>query len=298
MADDLDAVAHEYGHGIYRPKMGVPPNKWWDEYHAANEFFGDLSAVFTDINNGGGVPIEHTWKITSDIVRNLKTPTAVTSGDFRDWYPSRRFYGTTSAVAYSNSTIFGHLLYLLVNGGYHNRVGATGWSALHGPIPAINIAATNPGLVHSIFGLALLNLSAAQTPMNGITLRSAAIAAASVLGGQTVANNVASAFAAVGIGQSCTAPPAVPTFDIQPEFCRGRHTITWVTSPDDKYHGELVRHPYSFDVAATVVDVDATTNSCVQNVGGLSRFRMRACNGCGCSEWSLPDSMQYYPICY
>jgi len=293
MAYELDAVAHEYGHGIYRPKMGPAPYKWWDEYHAANEFYGDLSAVVTDIRDRGGA-IEHTWKITSDVVRNLKAPTTVV-GDFRDWYPNRRFVGLSSSVAYSNSTIFGHALYLLISGGYHARVGGSAHPN-SGTIPAILVNPTNSALVLQIFGVALLDMSIAGTPMNGPNLRAATVAAASTVAGATVAANVGNAWAAVGIGHACSAPPSVPTFEIQPEFCRGRHTITWSTSPNVKYHGELVRHPYSFDVADSVVD--GTMNSCVQNVGGLSRFRMRACNACGCSAWSLPSTMQYYPICY
>jgi hypothetical protein len=160
----------------------------------------------------------------------------------------------------------------------------------------IYVAPTDATLTHAIFALALLNMSIAHTPMSGINLKAATVAAASTLANQTVANNVASAFSAVGIGQGCTAPPPVPTVNVVSEFCAGRNTINWTTTPGAKYHGELVRRPYLFDVADTVVD--GTMNSCFQDVGGQSRFHLRACNGCGCSDWSIEQNLPYYPTCY
>lgn len=56
-AFDDDAIAHEYGHGLFvdgplRPSSSFIP-KVWDQFFAGSEFWGDLSAVMTDIHRYG-----------------------------------------------------------------------------------------------------------------------------------------------------------------------------------------------------------------------------------------------------
>lgn len=116
MAMEDDAIAHEYGHGIYLPLAPPQPSgyMWWNEWFAANEFWGDLSAAMTEINGSGVNP--NVWKISSLVLRDLSAPKSVNT-DYRDWYWNRKFAGSTSDVAYKNSTIYGHALYLLVSGG-------------------------------------------------------------------------------------------------------------------------------------------------------------------------------------
>lgn len=299
-ATDNDAIAHEYGHGLFVGRVPGRPSsniKYWDEWFAGTEFYADYSSVVTDIwrRNGGVNPID-TWAITD--LRNWMDP-QTKGGTFlsRDWYGDWRYAGLGD-VPYSNSTIFGHAVFLMITGGYHARRGQIAWGNV---IPSILVPPAPAEQIKQVLSYGLWRLAVYNHGFSGPNFRDHTVAAAYELyGPATVADSVSKAWQAVGIGHACTAPPSVPLPSIESFLCRGGHRITWPTMPGTKYHGEIVRSGYPWDLAKTSLDVgspDIGTGTCPTNVGVTSRFHMRACNGCGCSDWSPAETLQFYPIC-
>lgn len=290
-AFDADAIAHEYGHGVFVPWAPPQPAaiKFWDQWFAVNEFYGDLSALLTDVHVNGTTD----YRVTN--VRSLDNPRSI-PGDFRDWYPSRRFAGL-SDVAYSNSTIYGHALYLLLHGGYHVRAGQQSQAILGDTIPNIQVTAIpNAYAVADIFARALLDIAYAQQKVNGETLAAATVATANTHYGAQWASRVQSAWAAVGIGFGCSTPPATPAPTYTNHFCLGRYDIDWTQIPGVTYHAERGSTIQSWDLTGVTV-TDGRLSSCNVQVASYSRFRMRACNGCGCSNWTPDYYMNYYSTC-
>jgi len=263
--------------------------KFWDQWFAVNEFYGDLSTLLTDVHVNGTTD----YRVTD--VRNLDNPKS-RPGDFRDWYPDRRFAGL-SDVAYSNATIYGHALYLMVHGGYHARAGQQSQPILGDTIPNIHVPPIpNAYHVADIFAHALLDITFLQNKVNGETLAAATIAAANAHYGAAWANSVQAAWAAVGIRFGCSAPPAVPNPIYTNHFFLGRYDINWTQIPGVSYHAERGSTIQNWDLTGVTV-TDGRLGSCSTQVASYSRFRMRACNGCGCSDWTPDYYINYYSPC-
>jgi Zn-dependent metalloprotease len=293
-AVNRDAISHEYGHGIFFTAFSqVMPSGalWYHEWFAGNEFIADLSAILTDFDRFGSTD----WVVAG--LRNLANPASQVAEDLRDWYPNRRFFGVGGMTAYSNSTIFSHAVYLMIQGGTHARAGQSA-DLFSGTIPTIQVNALPPTTVKFIFADALTNMRFNQTQFNGPNIKAATVASAQQLYGQAVANEVDNAWRAVGIGVNCSGPPAPPANVSYIDFqCKGKHRVMWTQVAGLKYHGEVrpVALGSSWDLGTTTAD--GAMNNCMQNVPMASFFHMRACNACGCSDWTPEKHLMYYPIC-
>jgi Zn-dependent metalloprotease len=306
LAQDLDAASHEYGHGVFSQRAPSQPLAWWAEWNAINEFYGDVSAVFTDMaERGGAMHNPETWHISSlngQPLRDLAYPKnpvvyAAVSQLYEDWYPKRAWCCNRSAVSHRNMTIFGHALYLMRHGGVHGRAGAR-WST--GPfsfsgdtIPVIPVVAIPDNtLLKQIFVQGLANMRIYNATVDGPNLKWYTSSVAHSLGGPTLQANVNNAWRAVGIDHTCTAPPPPPDYILRPGFCKGRYNVDWAQSPGVTYHAQVVHQLYPWDTYGQT-QTDGEVDRCRVNVPWPSRFRMRACNGCGCSTWT-PDAYQDY----
>lgn len=288
---DDDAIAHEYGHGMYvfvgnKPQGYAPYNDWY----AGNEFYADMSAVITDIRRFG--VRDASWQMS--IFRNWQNPQSM-GPLFNDWYPERVF-AWPLAPEYSNSTIFGHAVYLMIHGGLHRRHGIT---TLGGTIPDINVPPQpylqiQKVLSHGLYLLALNNERFSGERYKARTIQAATLNFGSASG---VPFTVERAWTAVGIGYNCSGPPPVPQPTVQTWFCRGTHDISWASTPNAKYHGQIVAYPWAWDSLQAQDVIDGTMTSCRQEISTRSRFRMRACNACGCSNWSNDEWMEYWKTC-
>lgn len=287
-----DPIAHEYGHGIFMPLMSPQPSAWWNEWFAANEFWGDISAALTSLNNSEGSP----WQISNPVLRNLANPKLINS-DYRDWYWERKFSWVPPNVredmAYKNSTIYGLAFHLLVQGGTHPRAGQ---AALKGPIPSINVAATPHMVAASVFAYALVNLAVAGGGIDAYKLKAATEQTASALGGPVLVQNVTNAWLAVGVGYQCSSPPAIPVPTIRSQFCQGKYNISWAQTPNVTYHG-MVRPWYSSFEISGQSTTDGPVASCKLNLPDRGYWRMRACNACGCSGWAGEYYLDYWSPC-
>lgn len=291
-AFDDDAIAHEYGHGLFQGWVPHQPSgvRFWNEWFAGNEFTADLSSVMTDIYRYG--VRGETWAITD--LRNWQDPDSKGSS-FIDWYPHRNYGNPLIGLGYANSTIFGHAVYLMINGGTHNRTGA---AALSGPIPNINVPQADPLQVKNVLAYGIFLVKLYNDHFDGPTYKLRTMQAASQLYGPAagVLNTVERAWTAVGIGYNCSSPPPVPNYQVWPGYCKGRHTITWTAQPGVKYHGEVRPYHLGWDFAATT-SVDGAVSQCKVNPSGPAAYHMRACNGCGCSDWSYDHDLEYWNIC-
>lgn len=287
-AFDDDVIAHEYGHGMYvyvgNKPAGFAP---YDDWYAGNEFYGDLSAVITDIRRFG--VRDASWQISD--LRSWKNG----SPAFIDWYPERLFANPLSP-AYSNSTIYGYAVYLMINGGVHRRAGV---ATIGGTIPTINVPAQSwlhiqKAMSHGLYLLALHNERFSALKYKARTIEAATLTFGSASG---VPFTVERAWTAVGVGYNCSGAPTVPQATVQTWYCRGTHDITWNSIPNAKYHGQIVAYPWAWDSLQAQDVIDGTNTSCRQNVSTYSRFRMRACNACGCSNWTPDAWMEYWKVC-
>lgn len=290
-ASDDDVIAHEYGHGLFVGRVpNQPPSiRFYDEWFAGNEFWADLSAVTTDIRRFG--VSNGSWAISD--TRDWRDPKSK-STNFNDWYPSRYFTNPFLGVRYANSTIFGHAVYLMINGGRHRRVGQ---SALGGPIPDINVPAADPLQIKEVLSYGLWLVALYNDEFNGPNFKARTIAAANqIYGPGGVLNTVERAWTAVGIGFNCSGPPSTPNPTITNHYCMGQYDIDWTAMPGVKYHGMVIPLSGAWDVNGQTV-LDGALSHCGLNLGTSSKFRMRACNACGCSAWTHDHYMQYYRPC-
>jgi hypothetical protein len=289
-AQDHDAIAHEYGHGVFYPFAPGYPSSFvfYDEWFAANEFWGDLSVVFTDFHRAGSTD----WQVTD--VRNLANP-AAQGDDLRDWYPNRKFVGLGTPASYANSTIFSHAVYLMIHGGWHARAGLPA-DNFSGTIPYIYVNPLPATTVKFVFADALSRMAFDYAKVNGPNLKEATVASASRLYGASVAEEIDKAWRAVGIGFNCSGPPAMLANITYIDFqCRGKHRVQWTQVPGIKYHGEAM--PLAGGATwenSGYTTTDGAMSSCMQNVGMASMFRLRACNACGCSDWAPQHRLNYY----
>lgn len=287
-AQDPDAVAHEYGHGLFMPTAPGYPSvfKFWEEYFAINEFWGDMSSVMSEYHRVGSTD----WNVSG--LRNLANPATLNSGD---WYGARRFIGTTDWVAYYNSTIYGHALYLMVNGGRHARVGQVVDTLSGATIPDISVTGIGASQAQLVMSYGLQDLAMTQTRVNAHTLKAATVNRALSMFGQHVSTEVNKAWMAVGIGANCTAPPAPPVYSLINYLCRGKYTVKWPRLPNTTYHLEAAPAGYDWGYGQTTGD--GAMSQCNQDFPWRANFHMRACNGCGCSDWTADRILNYYSVC-
>lgn len=301
LATDRDAVAHEYGHHIFRLRGPAEASSWWSEWGAMSEFFADVSSVMTDIQDAG-VWSSNTFDISHMNVRDLSWPKnplvyRASTSDYRDWYHNRRFCCSSASIRYSNTTIFGHALFLMMNGGTHARTGLpAGDGTLIPPLVVPGISISQVGALHAALSLGVSNMKFWGAWPDGLSLRRYTTDAAHALGDPALANTIDTAWRAVGIEYRCTAPPPAPNVILFPHYCKGRYDISWNQQPGVTYHGQLAPPAYSWDIYAQT-SVDGQVGSCSTNLPATSRFRMRACNACGCSGWTAEEWLQYYSPC-
>jgi Zn-dependent metalloprotease len=306
----VDTVAHEYGHGVYLNHAPPQASEWFSEWHAINEFYADLSAVFTDMaDRSEQFADPATWQISpinGAPLRDLsfpKNPITYQAAlqDYRDWYPKRSWCCNQSSVSHRNMTIYGHALYLLRHGGVHSRAGqrwSTGPFSFTGDtIPVITVPKISDNqMLKTIFVQALANMKLYNATMNGPNMKTYTANVASALWGPVIKTNVETAWKAVGIGHSCSAPPARPTYQLSPWYCKGKYDISWTQQSGVTYNAQVAPPLFSWDSYGQTI-TDGEVNSCQANVPSRSRFRMRACNGCGCSAWTVDDWLEYYNPC-
>ncbi|MBB6096243.1 Zn-dependent metalloprotease [Povalibacter uvarum] len=294
-ASDDDAIAHEYGHGLFFGYVPMPTG--WKPYHdwyAGNEFYADFSAVLTDIHRYG--INSGTWAITD--LRDWQHPQS-RSVFHMDWYPNRYFANPLIGISYANSTIYGYAIYLMVNGGTHRRAGQIGIS---GAIPVINVPPSTWAQIKEVMITTIYIMTLNRDEFTGPMLKQRSMEVAGAIHGpvSNVLNTVQQGWTAVGIGHGCSSPPpAPPVVNIQSAYCKGRHDISWNPISNVKYHAMAVSNPWTWESDRAVTVVDGVNTNCTQNVPGgtLTRYRMRACNACGCSNWTNDEWMQYYMPC-
>jgi hypothetical protein len=198
-------------------------------------------------------------------------------------------------------TIFGHAFYLLRHGGVHRRAGQR-WSSwptsfAGDTIPTIPVTQiSDNALLKQIFVQALANMRLYNVEMNGYNMKFFTADIANTLWGPVVKTNVETAWTAVGIGHTCSAPPPVPTYNLWPGFCRGMYDMDWTRQAGVTYHAQVVRDLYPWDSYGQTT-TDGEVNSCHVDVPARSRWRMRACNGCGCSAWTVDEYLDYWNTC-
>lgn len=146
----------------------------------------------------------------------------------------RRAARCSVGIRYANSTIYGHAVYLMINGGQHKRVGATFPQVLvGGPIPAINVSPADPSKIKQVLAYGVWRLALYNHKFTGPNFRDHTVAAAfDLYGPATIVDTVDKAWQAVGIRHACSASPPIPSsYTIEPYFCGGGHRITWPAVP-------------------------------------------------------------------
>ena len=288
LAHDVDAVAHEFAHGIHLSEGGQILSQAPDGAPALAEAFGDWGATVADVKLHSGVVSPSTWQIST--YRNLQAPNTMDLFA-RDWFPTRSFMVGPFAggTAHRNSTIMGHALYLLAMGGQHYRAGLPG-----SEVPVIPVTAVGYSVARDIFYDAIETGNALSTNATFFSLRNATVQAALNPAQQT---SVQQAWNAVGVGYNCSTPPQVPQWTVTSQFCRGLYDIEWPSVPGaTRYDGQVTQANLGWAFAQTIVD--GNVNGCHQDLPPTTWMaRLRACNGCGCSAWTATEFMPYWNQC-
>jgi vibriolysin len=124
LSRSLDAVAHEYTHGVTAYAAGLV---YSDESGALNESMSDCFAAAVEAYSDGSVNTD-VWKIADtvytpatagDALRYMYDPAV--DGSSRDYYPARYTGSSDNGGLHWNSGIQNLAFYLLVEGGYHPR---------------------------------------------------------------------------------------------------------------------------------------------------------------------------------
>lgn len=254
---------------------------------AVEEFFADFSAIMAD-NRWRGTPSNGPTFELGEIyhhrpgigARSWNVPLVGVFGGL-DWYPNY----TELTDSHRASTILGLAYRLVVTGGLHPRAGVSG-------IPPIDVTprlddATAKGVF--IRGLTSPNLS---LDTNFFQLRQAIEGAADAVS-PFARTTVGRAFDAVGIGYACAAPPPRPTLDVYDMMCGGRFYISWFGSQGARHYAEAVRAGYPWSLATPVID--GPSQDCMVTVRTTSWVRLKACNACGCSDYTEPATLNYWP---
>jgi hypothetical protein len=93
---------------------------------------------------------------------------------------------------------------------------------------------------------------------------------------------------------ACVPPVSPPVLAIQSEYCGGLHTTRWTSVSNATNYQVQAMPKVSYDTWDTISDsynypgiiIDVADNSCFGDSGGSFWSRVRACNPCGCSDWS------------
>jgi hypothetical protein len=190
-----------------------------------------------------------------------------------------------------------HAFKLIANpptGGFHVRAGQPIVdSNVQGNIPSLFVAGLGPtkawNVFFNTFAPGVLN-SFATLPQ----VRAAAKTVTNTLYGAVDADSVDRAFLAVGVGNGCSAVPQSPVLE-SVHRCP-RWLLRWPpVAGATVYHGQMNPVIWQWINATTIVDGNAT--QCTQTVNTEYHARVRACNGCGCSNWSNEVLMDYWPQC-
>lgn len=301
LGNSRDVVAHELGHGVARamfdPFGGEPSDA---QSGAIDEGFGDVIAAVVDTYKRPGVA-DATWTIgeiwTNDPtrgIRSMSNPKSM-SASARDWFPARRL-GPDGVTRHTNSTIMSHAFKLLANpptGGFHARQGQPVGDGFGGTIPSLFVPGLGHGKTWRIFFDTFRDPSVRTFP-DFIKVKAAAVATANRLYGAFEADAVDRAFRAVGVGHNCSAPPQSPQLEAV-DLCR-RWMLQWSGVPGaTSYHAQ--RNPAAWGWANPLTVADGSVNGCMQQVSTYTHARVRACNGCGCSDWSNIVYMWKWPQC-
>jgi Zn-dependent metalloprotease len=289
-----DAVAHEWGHAFYSLRSFQVPSILNYEGDAIAEAFADLAAVVTDAAVRGG-PSYPTWQIAEGIDSTgfgLRSWTYPQSGPHptHDWYPHRDNQGDP----HKNSTIIGHAFYLLSVGGPASRAGQ-GWPVPYIPVPGLGFERAREIFLNSIGRGEFFNPNSFFDVKHATTDYAAMLD--SFYPGERNADATSLAWLAVGVGHGCTIPPIAPPFlNIEDFLCRGRFRFTWAPLPDaTTYHAQIVPAGWPWELARAATDGPVT--ECGRDISEPMRIRIRACNGCGCSAFTLPDFLPYTRTC-
>lgn len=295
---DLDAVAHEYGHGVFDQVVAAHSTIPSFDDFAMSEGYADFSSVLTTRYASGNSlpPAPAVWQLldvklpNQQPIRSWSSPRSVSS-QARDWYTDR----STAIDPHNNSHVMGHALYLLSQGGVHARVGGPVSDRPGAVIPSINVPAQGFDKMIRIFNAAF-GYPGMQAYPDFLKLREAMEDRAYTLYGMASKDAVSKAWEAVGVRYNCSAPPAVPTLKVTSYLCRGQYRISW---PDvlaaTSYYVETVRVGYPWSLATPTVD--GNVNACTLNLPYASVIRMRSCNSCGCSNWTAERYLSYYDVC-
>jgi vibriolysin len=285
LANSRDVVAHD--------PMSDPQSA------AIDEGFSDVIATVVDTHHRV-VLDSATWTIaevfTSDPARGLRSlaDPMGTLSSARDWFPARSL-SRQEQSRHANSTIMGHAYKLLVTGGFHVRAGQPIGTTFTGTIPSLFVTAVGQDKAARIFYRAFEDDAMDTFPSFQI-MKSAAENAATQLYGQFEREAVDRAFRAVGVGHECTVPPPPPVLNLENYFCKGKHRLWWnQVSGATSYHAQRKPGGWPWELATTIVD--GNFSQCLQTVASTVYARLRACNGCGCSDWSQSVVMVYHPQC-
>ncbi len=283
IGDALDSVTHEVGHHAlgWSSNLADCAIQCQDAGAALAEGFADFGGIVADLKYGEAVPWNQGDHFLSDSlgVRSASFPIGSNLWS-RDYWPQRSLWLTTEGGAHDNATILTHAYYLLVNGGYHSRAGLTG-------IPFVAVPALGQQKAEEVFFGAVTSaeMSSSQTFFD-TRLLTRDIAASQF--GQAEALAVSYAWEAVGVTPCSTPPPspAVWTESLCPWWRVHRSDVPGATTYNTQY-----AHAPSFAAPATASS--GPENACDVQVSLWTYFRARACNACGCSNWS--NSVAIFP---
>jgi bacillolysin len=223
----LDAVAHEYGHGITDFQIG------W-------AYSGDLQIFHEGLSDIWGIILENrispnsVWKIGEGIIlnydclRNIQNPEDPNAEtEISDTYLSSTY---NAGNQYVKSGVFSHWFYLLVNGGSGTNDNGNSFN-----VYGIGMDAAENLIVEAVFNNYLDN----QSTYPGIRTQTVNAAASGALFGSNSfhTRQVEAAWYAVGVGTN----PTQPTISGPSVVCYSGSTftannppngssITWVTS--------------------------------------------------------------------
>lgn len=305
LGNSRDVVAHEFGHGIARAYFSPAGGAASDSQSGAiDEAFGDVVAALVDIYKRGGAPSDPaTWTIGEVYTNNptkgfrsMSNPKSMNVAA-HDWFPARDL-GPDQFSRHNNSSIMSHAFKLLANpptGGFHVRAGQPVLDfGVTGTIPSLFVPGLGPDKTRQIFFRAFNDPNLDIFP-DFPKLKTAAISAANFLYGPVDADAVDRAFRAVGVGYNCSVPPQPPVMDASDSLCP-RWVLSWPAVPGaTAYHAQANTAALGWWNALTIVNGDYT--QCMQQVNAYSHARVRACNGCGCSDWSNTVYMWKWPSC-
>lgn len=292
-----DVTYHEYSHGIAKRVFQFGTDTFDYEGAALHEGFADIAAATVQIASTGAIT-SATWKVAEGLfvplsslpVRSMANPT---QGSYQqpsnDWYPLRAM-GLNSG--HFNSTILSHAYYLSIVGGQASR-----WTLPYIPdflVPPLDFSPSSAEDRARQIYIQAFNAPQMFFEPGFMEMKTAAMDAALTMYGPAAQTSIKTAFEAVGVGYQCSAPPARPNPALTDLQCAGRFSVDWPSVPGaDRYIVFVAPQLYGWPYGD--VTTDGNVNHCMMQIASPSMLRARACNNCGCSEWSNTDYMSYQP---